>query len=229
MKKYTKIFGLMFAAVCIVSMIFSACRKEMPEVPVVPPEPDTTYDEYNDDSTGVVFSDSIMVSFDSMEWNTLEYTSRVIRDTLGTNQEWIEIKAHYPGEESPKFTLTILNEIGSYMCYVNTSRVVTPVVTFTKPGDALYGDKCSNLKYFSNDSVLHSPDGTLLADWWVDTMTFTVKNYDLRENRLTASCVGKMFNYREWFNASTSSPVNVEDVERKNIVITLGNLHIDRD
>ena len=74
MKKYAKIFGSLFAAVCIASMVFSACRKEMPPVPEIPPAPDTTYDEYNEDTVGLEIGDSISVKFGNERWSTMEYT-----------------------------------------------------------------------------------------------------------------------------------------------------------
>ena len=177
MKKYAKIFGLLFVIVCIASMVFSACRKDIPEVEPQPVPPDTTYNGYNNDSVGLEITDSITVVFGDSHWKTLSYTSRIERDTTTNHFEWVYIDAHYPGAEYPRFELKILNELGEHTGWVSVS---SPTGVYTIPGNSLAGDiKCGNLKYYSNDSVmlvLHMPDGTVRANWWADTLQTQVLN-----------------------------------------------------
>ena len=231
MKRYAKILGLLLMAVCVASMVFSACRKDMPEVEPIPEAPDTTYNGYNGDSAGLEITDSIVVRFGDTQWKTLSYTSRVERDTVTNFFEWVYIEAHYPGATYPYFELKILREVGEHTGFVNTS---SPTGTYTMPGNSLAGDlKCGNLKYYSNDSVmevLHMPDGTVRADWWADTLTTNVLRYDRRESRLTARCSGVMFNYMQWYLAQkNNAPINVADTRKKPIAISFGGLQVARE
>ena len=134
MKKYAKIFGLLFAVICIASMVFSACRKEMPPVPELPPPPpDTTYDGYNEDSTGIEIVDSILVKFGDEQWSTLTYSTHVETDSLGTHLDWIFIDAFYPGKAYPMFSLKILKEEGNHTGRMNPTRVTTMPSPTTTP------------------------------------------------------------------------------------------------
>lgn len=230
MKKYAKIFGMLFVVACIASMVFSACRKDMPEVEPVPVPPDTTYNGYNNDSA-LEITDSITVVFGDSHWKTLSYTSHIERDTTTNHFEWIYIDAHYPDAAYPRFELKILNEVGEHTGWVSVS---SPTGTYTMPGNSLAGDmKCGNLKYYSNDSVmteLHMSDGTIRANWWPDTITTQVLLFDARESRLTGRCSGVMFDYLQWFLASkTSNPINVSAARRKPIAISFGGLQIARE
>ena len=247
MKKYAKIFGLLFAALCIASMVFSACRKEMPPVPELPPPPpDTTYDEYNGDSTGIAISDSILVIFGdstgNLRWSTLEYESRIEVDSLGTHLEWIFIDAHYPGQAYPLFSLKILREVGNHSGHMNPTIVTTveapstPPQTYSMPVPSLAGDvKCGSLYYFSSDSAanaLRMTDGLQLGDWWPWELTTSVLSIDFVDGQmlLTGRCTAKMFNYLDWITAQQAgAPVNVEDVAVKNIAISFGGLKINRN
>lgn len=238
MKKYAKILGLFLMAVCVVSMVFSACRKEMPEVPELPPPPpDTTYNRYNDDSAALEISDSIMVVFydsvNTTQWKTLSYTSRVERDTTSTYFEWIYIEAHHPNANYPRIELKILNEPGIHTGNMIVSTVTTPAGAYTIPQSLGGDEKCGNLFYYSNDSVmteLHMPDGTVRADWWPLTFTTEVLYYDMREGRLTARCNGRMFNYKDWFLAQKQgTPINISDARAKGVKVSFGGLKINRD
>ena len=238
MKKYARIIGFFLFAVCVVSMVFSACRKEMPEVePAPPPPPDTTYNRYNDDSAALEVTDSIMVVFyDSvnvMQWKTLSYTSRVVRDTTTNHFEWIYIEAHHPDSPYPRIELKILNEPGTHTGNMIVSTVATPAGSYTIPQSLGGDEKCGNLFYYSNDSVmsvLHMPDGTVRADWWPLTFTTEVLYYDVREDCLTARCNGRMFNYKDWFVAQTGgNPININDTRMKGVKVSFGNLKINRD
>ncbi len=232
MKKYAKIFGLLFVIVCIASMVFSACRKDIPEVEPEPVPPDTTYNRYNNDSANVEYRrDTICVRFGDNEWATTSYTSRIERDTVTNYFEWIYIDAHYPGASYPRFELKILKEVGEHTGIVSVS---SPTGRYTMPGNSLAGDlKCGNLKYYSNDSVmlvLHMPDGTVRANWWVDTLTTKVDAFVNRTSCLTARCYGVMFDYMQWFLAQQNmAPINVADARRKSISISIGGLQIARE
>lgn len=231
MKNYAKIFGLLFVIVCIASMVFSACRKDIPEVEPEPVPPDTTYNGYNNDSVGLEITDSITVVFGDSHWKTLSYTSRIERDTTTNHFEWVYIDAHYPGAEYPRFELKILNELGEHTGWVSVS---SPTGVYTIPGNSLAGDiKCGNLKYYSNDSVmlvLHMPDGTVRANWWADTLKTQVLNYNARESRLTGRCSGVMFDYMQWFLAQKNgTPINVAAARKKPIAISFGGLQVVAD
>lgn len=233
MKRYAKIMGLFLLAASVASMVFSACRKDMPEVEPVPEAPDTTYNGYNNDPTALEISDSITVRFGDSQWKTLSYTSRIERDTTTNHFEWVYIDAHYPGATYPRFELKILKEVSDsgYTGWVSVSR---PTGTYTMPGNSLAGNlKCGNLKYYSNDSVmteLHMSDGTVRANWWPDTLTTRVLSYDARESRITGRCNGVMFDYLQWFLASkTTNPINVSAARRKHIAISFGGLQVARE
>ena len=240
MKKYAKIFGWMIAALCIASMVFSACRKEMPPVPELPPPPpDTTYDEYNGDSTGIAINDSILVIFGdstgNLRWSTLEYESHIEVDSFGTHLEWIFIDAHVPGKEYPSFSLKILKEEGDHTGYMNPSRPPMPV-QYSMPVPSLTGDaKCGSLYYFSSDSAanaLRMTDGLQLGDWWPWELTTSVLKIDYVEGQmlLTGRCIARMFNYLEWISAQQNgSPINVEDASEKELRISFGGLRINRN
>lgn len=232
MKKYAKIFGLLFAVICIASMVFSACRKEMPPVPEIPPVPDTTYDEYNDDSTGIEIKDSIIVRFGNERWSTLTYESRIETDSLGTHQDWIFIDAHYPGKTYPMFRLKILKAEGNHSGHMNPASPLS----YTMPVPSLAGDvNCGSLYYFSSDSAayaLHMTDGLQLGDWWPWELTTSVLSCQYNssgEMLLTGRCTARMFNYLMWItNQQAGTPINVEDADEKNLAISFGALKIKR-
>lgn len=240
MKKYAKIFGLLFAAVCIASMVFSACRKEMPPVPEIPPVPDTTYDGYNEDTVGLEIGDSISVKFGDERWSTLEYDSHIVTDSLGTHLQWIFIEAHYPGEEYPKFSLKILKEQGDHtgrMIPSTVTTVETPTTQprqFTMPVPSLAGDmKCGSLYYYSSDSAayaLRMTDGLQLGDWWpweLKTSVLSCQYNNAGELLLTGRCIARMFDYLDWITCQQSgAPINVEEAEVKPLLISFGALKI---
>lgn len=238
MKKYARILGFVVLAACVASMVFSACRKEMPEVVVVPPPPDTTYNRYNDDSTALeILPDTIQVVFyDSStvkEWKTTSYTTRIVRDTTTNHFEWIYIEANMPDSTYPHIELKVLNEIGTHTGVMNVSTVVTPAGSYTIPLSLGGDEKCGNLFYYSNDSVmldLHMPDGTVRADWWPLEFTTEVLFYDVREGRLTVRCSGRMFDYKQWFLAQTAgTPISIDAARTKRVEVTFGGLKINRD
>ncbi|MBR3783755.1 MAG: hypothetical protein IKJ78_04765 [Bacteroidales bacterium] len=238
MKKYARILGFVVLAACVASMVFSACRKEMPEVEVVPPPPDTTYNRYNDDSTALeILPDTIQVVFyDSStvkEWKTTSYTTRIVRDTTTNHFEWIYIEANMPDSTYPRIELKVLNEIGTHTGVMNVSTVVTPAGSYTIPLSLGGDEKCGNLFYYSNDSVmfdLHMPDGTVRADWWPLEFTTEVLFYDVREGRLTVRCSGRMFDYKQWFLAQTAgTPISIDAARVRNVKVSFGGLKINRD
>lgn len=244
MKKYAKIFGLMIAALCIASMVFSACRKEMPPVPELPPPPpDTTYDGYNDDdTTGIEIKDSIIVMFGNERWSTLDYESHIEEDSVGTHQEWIFIDAHYPGKTYPMVSIKILKAEGNHTGHMNPTIVSTMVDPFTPPVQlsmpvpSLAGDmNCGSLYYFSSDSAahaLHMTDGLMLGDWWPWDLTTSVLQctYNMEgQLLLTGRCLATMFNYLTWIsNQQAGTPINVEDAEVKDFKVSFGALKINR-
>jgi len=78
--------------------------------------------------------------------------------------------------------------------------------------------------------VLHMPDGTVRANWWVDTLTTKVDAFVNRTSCLTARCYGVMFDYMQWFLAQQNmAPINVADARRKSISISIGGLQIARE
>ena len=243
MIKYAKIFGLLFVVVCIASMVFSACRKEMPPVPELPPPPpDTTYDGYNEDSTGIEIVDSILVKFGNEQWSTLTYRTHVETDSLGTHLDWIFSDAFYPGKAYPMFSLKILKEEGNHTGRMNPTRVTTvpsPTTTpvqYTMPVPSLAGDvKCGSLYYFSSDSAAHAlqmTDGLQLGDWWPWELTTSVLKIDYVDGQmlLTGRCTARMFDYLTWLTQQQAgTPINVEDADVKEIAMSFGALKIDRN
>lgn len=202
----------------------AACKDDPIEIPE--PSPQQASHTVIIDTTGLVITDSLTVSFGEKRWATIDYTARIdtVAATDGQRQEWVTVEAHHPDSLLPSLRLLITNQLGAH---TSTLGVADPGLGYTLPGE-MYRNNTGGDLFYCDSLEIRQPDGTLWSDWRPLELTTTVLNYDAYYRTLTATATALMFHYGQWLDsATTAHPINVADADTCRITITFGNLKIN--
>lgn len=179
---------------------------------------------YTDTTTGLEFSDSIIVNFGSLRWTTLDYTSYIEHDDI-YDYDWIFVNAHKPGSTYPAVKMKFFEGEGVHSAVLTVNNTG---LGYNVPGE-MYGDaQCGFASYYEKGEV-SSPDGTKLSDWRTKEITMEVMKYVDSSKQATAYIHGVMFNYANWYNSwLEGNPVDIDSVETRTFSITFSELPVVR-
>ncbi len=187
-----------------------------------PEEVDPGHD-FNEDTLGLEFSDSIIVKFGDLRWTTKSYTSLFEHDEMW-DHNWIYVDCHKPGSAYPRVKMKFFEGEGSHSAQMTINY--NEAVGYSIPGE-LYGDgQCGYALYYEEGEV-SSPDGTSTSDWRPMEITMEVLKYVDSTHLTTAYIHGTMFNYGSWYRSWVEgAPLDIDSVETRTFSITFGDLPI---
>ena len=179
---------------------------------------------YVDTTTGLEFSDSIIVKFGNERWATMDYTSHMEHEDL-SGFDWIFVETHKTGTTYPAVKMKFFEGEGEHSAEMTVHNTG---LGYSVPGE-MYGDpQCGYALYYEKGEV-SSPDGTHLSDWRTKEITMEVMKYVDSSKQATAYIHGTMFDYGTWYNSWMSGePMDIDSVETRPFSITFSELPVVR-